>query len=392
MKILLVIDQFFSANNGMTISARRFAAKLTEHGNEVRIVSTGKPGDTQYLMPEYHVPVFDGIVTAQGMVFAGTDEKVLENAEMWADVVHFLVPFALSHHGIMFARKQGIPFTGAFHVQPENITSSIHLGHAGFINDLIYYWFNLYVFRYCSHIHCPSRFIAGELEKHGYKSKLHVISNGIDPDFSGRHKADMPAGLSGRFVILSVGRLSIEKRQDVTIRAISMSANRDRITLFLAGQGPRRKKLEKLARRLCVDVRFGFLSKQELINLIAGCDLYVHAADVEIEAMSCMEAFAGGLVPVIADSAKSATPQFALCPESLFRAGDPSDLAGRIDFWADNPEKRKEFEDRYIALGQKYDIDKCVSDAEDMFRQAIEETAGEGIRETESSDANAGRR
>ena len=31
-------------------------------------------------------------------------------------------------------------------------------------------------------------------------------------------------------------------------------------------------------------------------------DLYVHAADVEIEAMSCMEAFAGGLVPVIANS------------------------------------------------------------------------------------------
>ena len=43
MKILMVIDQFYAANNGMTISARRFAEVLRQHGHEVRIASTGKP-------------------------------------------------------------------------------------------------------------------------------------------------------------------------------------------------------------------------------------------------------------------------------------------------------------------------------------------------------------
>ena len=42
MKIVLVIDQFDDANNGTTISARRFAAALKEHGNEVRVIATGR--------------------------------------------------------------------------------------------------------------------------------------------------------------------------------------------------------------------------------------------------------------------------------------------------------------------------------------------------------------
>ena len=45
MKIVLVIDQFDDANNGTTISARRFAQALKNHGNEVRVIATGKPAD-----------------------------------------------------------------------------------------------------------------------------------------------------------------------------------------------------------------------------------------------------------------------------------------------------------------------------------------------------------
>lgn len=76
-------------------------------------------------------------------------------------------------------------------------------------------------------------------------------------------------------------------------------------------------------------------------------DLYVHTSDAEIEAMSCMEAFACGLVPVIADSPRSATPQFALDERSLFPAGDADALAERIDWWIEHPQEREEMEHRY---------------------------------------------
>lgn len=370
MKILLVIDQFYSANNGMTISARRFAKILSDHGHEVRVASTGAQGDTPYLMKVYHIPVFDKLVTSQGMSFAIPDDKLLYNAVSWADVVHLLVPFALSRRAIEIADELGVPYTAAFHVQPENITSSIHLSQATLVNDAIYKWFDHYIYRRCGHIHCPSKFIADELEKHGYSSKLHVISNGIDPDFKYR-KIPKTADFAGKFVILTIGRLSVEKRQDVLIRAVAKSEFRDNIQVVIAGQGPRKPHLEKLAEELGVPVLFKFFTKPELLDMIAMSDLYVHPAEAEIEAMSCMEAFAGGLVPIISNSQKSATPQFALDNRSLFDCGDSSDLASKIDYWYNHTEQRREMEHKYAASAEKYNLDACVKKAEEMFAEAI---------------------
>ena len=388
MKILLVSDQFYAANNGMTISGRRFAKTLIQHGHHVRVVSTDTEGkaiefwDTdepekneaaanlEYIMKKQYIPIFDKLVSSQGMTFAKPDDKKLEEAIEWADIIHILVPFMLSHHVIKIAQKKGKPFTGAFHVQPENITASIHMRHLQFINKGIYLWFRHYIYKYCTYVHCPSKFIANELKKNGYKNELKVISNGIDPDFI-YHKKEKPPKIADRYVVLMVGRLSIEKRQDVLIKAVAASKYKDKILLMLAGQGPRKEKLRRLARNEGIDMIIDFYKKQDLLDLIAISDLYVHAADMEIEAMSCMEAFAAGLVPVISNSSKSATPQFALNEQCLFQAGDSKDLAKKIDYWIEHGDERKRMEYEYSKSAQKYKLDDCVRQAEEMFREAM---------------------
>ncbi|MFA7673243.1 MAG: glycosyltransferase [Clostridia bacterium] len=371
----MVIDQYFSANNGMTISARRLGAKLSEHGNEVRIASTGKKEDTEYLMEKQYIPIFDKLVTSQGMTFAKPDEELLEKAIRWADIVHLLVPFALSRAAMEICQEFNVPYSAAFHCQPENVSSSLYLQNVKFVNDGIYWWFNRYIYQYCRHIHCPSTFIADELRNHGYEANLYVISNGIESCFRYR-KIPKTEELQGRFVILSVGRLSVEKRQDVLIRAVAYSKHKKDIRIMLAGQGPRRKMLEQLSKELDVAVNINFYTKNQLMDLIAMSDLYVHASDAEIEAMSCMEAFAGGLVPIIADSKKSATPQFALDERSLFTAGDPLALAKKIDYWMEHEHERKEAEYRYSESAKAYDLDQCVYRVEEMFMQVINNSRG----------------
>ena len=330
MKILLVNDQFFAANNGMTISSRRFAHALEELGHEVRVVSTGEEGDTPYRMEPFHLPVFDGIITSQGMTFARPDDAILRDAVSWADVVHLQTPFPLERHALNIAREMGKPFTAAFHVQPENVSSSAHLKDVKFVNDDLYAAFYRYFYRYCDLVHCPSAFIAEQLRLHGYHNRLVVISNGIDPAFHWCKRPKSPE-YEGQFLIMMTGRYSIEKRQDVLIDAVARSRYADRIRLVLAGQGPRQAFLAERAAKLPVPPVMRFFPKEELIDLLAQADLYVHAADIEIEAMACMEAFACGRVPVIADSPRSATPQFALDERCLFPAGDAAALAERID-------------------------------------------------------------
>ena len=72
-----------------------------------------------------------------------------------------------------------------------------------------------------------------------------------------------------------IGRLSPEKRQKVLIDAIRHSKFADKIQLHLAGNGPCKKKLMEQGKELKHQPTFGFYSKEELIQLIHACDLYV---------------------------------------------------------------------------------------------------------------------
>ena len=374
MKILIVIDQFDNSNNGTTISARRFAKGLQDRGNEVYIVSTGDKKD-EYKFNLKELPLLPGIshiIRSQGMSFAIPDTEVLEEAIASVDVVHFYMPFWLSKVGLKICEKKNVPHTTAFHVQPENITYSIGLGTNTKVNDFIYTHYRDSFFNRFTHIHCPSEFIANELKNHGYTAKLHVISNGVDDDFKYYEKEKLPE-FKDKFVITMIGRYSGEKRQDVLIDAISKSKHLDKIQLILAGKGPKEEKYKKLGKALSNPPIMQFYDKENLIKLLKSTDLYVHSADAEIEAISCIEAFACGNVPIIANSPNSATKQFALVPESLFEAGNSTDLASKIDFWIENESYRKEMEYKYAQSAEKYRLKNSIIKMEEMFEDAIRE-------------------
>jgi glycosyltransferase involved in cell wall biosynthesis len=382
MKILLVIDTYDTNNNGTSISAQRFAAVLREHGNEVRILTTGEPAPDKFVLKEFKVPLFNDLIHSHGFQFAQVDLDIIREAVAWADIVHCMMPFALETATKLIADQMHKPSTAAFHIQPENMTSSIGLGKAEWLNDRFYYTFRFLLYQHFNHIHVPSQFMADELIKRGYKAKIHVISNGIDPDFiaAGQRKlSNSDGGHTSRsdgslITIVMVGRLSGEKRQDVIINAVPFSKYADRIQLVFAGKGPKYDEYVELGKQLKNPPQFVFLSKPELIDLLLHTDLYVHASDMESEAISCIEAFATGLVPVIANSEDSATPQFALDGRSLFAPGRPKDLARAIDWWLDHPDEKAKMEREYAEAAKNYDIDTSVRLCEQMFREAIEET------------------
>jgi 1-acyl-sn-glycerol-3-phosphate acyltransferase len=83
-----------------------------------------------------------------------------------------------------------------------------------------------------------------------------------------------------------------------------------------------------------------------------------------------MEAFACGLVPVISDSRRSATSQFALGPGNLFRSGDPASLAERIDGWLDDPGSLGAASQTYARYAELYTVDRSVKAIERVYARA----------------------
>ncbi len=371
MKVLLVLDQYDGANNGNTITARRLHDTLVEKGHEVRIAAVGEGREDKWGFRDYHLPFFDKLVTAQGFIFAAPEEKKMEEAVLWADLVHVMMPFAIGRQAVKIALKNNVPCTGAFHVQPENIWFSVKLGNCIPLINFTYWVAKKYIFQYFHYIHCPSHMIEKQLIKHNYKAEIRVISNGISPVFKYHKSKTRRAEFEGKFIVVMSGRLSNEKRQDVLIEAVRKSRHADKIQLFLAGQGPVREKYEKLGATLPNPIMMEFLTLEGLIDLFGETDLYVHASDADIEAISCMEAFASGLVPVIANSSRSATPQFALDDRSLFEAGNPDDLARKIDYWFEHEQERKEMEFRYAEEAKLFSLSACVDKMVEMFNDEI---------------------
>ena len=173
--------------------------------------------------------------------------------------------------------------------------------------------------------------------------------------------------------------MSEEKRQDLLIEAVKKSKYSEKIQLIFAGKGPKKRGYVKLGKALKNEPIFEFYKKEELKNILSFTSLYVHTADAEIEAISCIEAFATGLVPIIANSNKSATTQFAIDERSLFEAGNSNDLANKIDYWLDNEQERKNMEKIYADQAEKYRIENSIEKIEEMFKEEIDERRSERI-------------
>ena len=389
MKILFVIDSFYTTNNGTSISAQRFAGELRKRGHEVKVLCWDSPADAgktnmtdgDFTTTKFHIPIFQPLCDKHDFSFAYNDKRVVRMACDWADIVHVFVPFGISMEAINYCNKVHKPVTAAFHIQPENMTSSISMGKVDWFNEMFYRSFRRNIYNRVRHVHVPSKFMGDMIANRGYTAKIHPISNGIQDAFmeAGERKKDAyDQSISQEkgnkvFKIMMIGRLSQEKRQDVIINAVKYSKYADRIQLVFAGRGPEYDKYVELGKALKHQPQFIYVGRDELIKHLLETDLYVHASDMESEAISCIEAFATGLVPVIANSEVSATPQFALDGRSLFIPGNPKDLARAIDYWLDHPHERRYMEEQYRLAGRKYSLAASVEQFEDMLKQEIKD-------------------
>ena len=385
MKILLVINNYYAAGNGMSASARRTAHYLEMAGHEVRVLSgpnkNAEKPQPYYQLKEYIFPFFQSIIVSQGFSYASSDPRIIEEAVRWTDVVHLEEAFVLEIRTIKIARKLGKPITATYHLHPENITNSIGPLHywKWFNRTLLRFWRD-WVFNYCECVQCPTENVLDRLRRYHFKSNLTLISNGVIADECIRPN-EMPEGYldpSRPLNVVYIGRLSKEKDQPTLLEAMRYSKFAGRIQLIFAGIGPDAKRIKQKAHKLFedgivkYDPQFLFLDRDGLRKLAAQADLCAHCATIEVEGLSIMEAMQQAAVPVIAVGPYSGTAQFALSSRSRFPEKNPEALANRIDYWLSNPELRWEEGKKYVKHMEQYDIKHSVEKLIDMFQYAID--------------------
>lgn len=374
MNITVVCDVLGLPNNGTSMAAFNLINSMRARGHRVKVVcpDADKSGREDYFItPRYNFGVFNKYVAKNGVSLGKADEDIIRVAMDDAEVVHILLPFSLGISAQKLAMEKGLPITASFHCQAENITSHIHLKDSKQANLMTYKILRYKFFDKCDCIHYPSKFICDTFESCTGPTNHYIISNGVSGDFR-RIPVDKPEDLKNKFVILFSGRYSREKRHDILTDAIALSKHREIIAPIYAGCGPLENEIREHALRKlgCAPV-MRFFNRGEMVKVINYSDLYVHPAEIEIEAIACLEAISCGRIPVISNSPRSATRNFALTEDNLFRCNDPRDLACKIDHWIENPEDRKKCEERYLGYAAQFSFESCMDKMEQMLFDAV---------------------
>lgn len=371
LTIAMVVDTSGNRGNGTSNSALQWAEELKRQGHTVRLVGIGAP---EYPARVNHVPLVSWVAKKQQMQFAEPSDTLFRIAFQGVDVVHIYTPFRFGQHACKVAKQMGIAVTAGYHVQPENITYSAGpLKYIPGIDSFIYWLFNLWLYRKIGHVHVPTELGASLLRSHGYKAKLHVISNGYEARFTPKTQRDAGKSAPVPFHIVASGRLTNEKNHVALIQAIARCRHAQDIELTIAGTGPLKKKLQRLASRLLSrPASIGFHKNVEMPALLRSSNLLVHPSIADLESVSVIEGMAAGLVPVIASSPLSAAGQFALRDESLFPVDDVEALARRIDWWIDHPDELSKWGKVYAEHTKEYySVEASVHKFIAMEREAI---------------------
>ena len=375
MVVTIVCDVLGEANNGTTIAALNLIQSLKDRGHTVRVVCSDEDRigtEGFYIVPKKNLgKIINSALVRNNVSLAKADKKIIGEAIKGTDLVHVMIHFALGIAAAKLARKQHIPITAGFHCQAENVTAHIGMMNFGISSHVFSRLVWLLLYRHCVCIHYPTEFIRKTFEKSIHrKTPAYVISNGVNKIFH-PISVERPERYRDKFVIQTTGRMSKEKTQYLLIKAVNKSKYRDRIQVVIAGKGPYYQKLADLGRQLPIPPEFIFLSRDDLVKQLNVTDLYVHPAEIEIESIACLEAIACGLVPVIANSSRSAARFFALDERNLFQSKNATSLARRIDYWIEHPREMKAMKRLYNGFSDQHEFEHCMDCMEKMMKEAI---------------------
>jgi len=387
MRIMLVSDQYEPMVGGVPTVTRELAYGLAERGHSVALVvpspaRRGRHSADGQVSVTYRGslgwPWYDGM--RLGCLPAATARKLI--ASFAPDVAHIHSPVTLGVTARNGARRQRVPVVYTNHYLPANVRPATT--PTSRVLDGVFYRHVVGFSNRCSYVTAPTATALGLLRDRGLRVPSRVMSNGVDlrayspgpADGRLRQRYGLPAG---RLVILSVGRLSPEKRLDVLLDAASRLGGDAQVAL--AGAGPEEAALRARAQRLGLGARvrfLGFVPESDLPGLYRLADVFAITSEAELQSLTTMEAMATGL-PVVAVDA-CALRELVRHGDNGFlaRPGRATEVAAHLDLLCADPAERARMSAASRRIISGHERTRWLAEWESLYRELA--TAGTGAR------------
>ncbi|MFC5992600.1 glycosyltransferase family 4 protein [Pseudonocardia hispaniensis] len=295
MRVAIVSECFLPVVNGVTNSVLQVLTHLTAAGHQVLIIAPGTEEATSYNgVPVVRVPAFDLPVVNSMPVGVPTRRVLTALRRFVPDVVHLAAPFVVGARGLAAARRLGVPTVAVYQTDVAGFAASYGLGLTARA-----------AWRWTCRLHChahrtlaPSSWAADALRARGVP-RVYQWARGVDTRRftparrSARLRAELAPG--GEVLVGYVGRLAPEKQ----VERLAALAGMPGIRMVVVGAGPSQQRLRTL---LPGATFLGFRGGDELAEIYASLDVFVHTGPSETFCQAVQEALASGL-PVVAPDA-----------------------------------------------------------------------------------------
>jgi glycosyltransferase involved in cell wall biosynthesis len=367
----LLFTDTFSEVNGVAGTMRRLAAAAAEGTYPGLVVVASHDADapgTVSLPPDWSLPLpsYESI----DLRFPLPTDVLECIEEHRPDVIHVATPGPVGLCGLAVARLLGVPAVGSYHT--ELGPYALHLTRDLLVAEAIEVYVDWFYQR-CATVLAPTAGVADALSSRRMPS-VGVWGRGVDTELFSPEQRDH--GLrerlldGGDLIILSVGRLSHEKRTGVLLDAFArISRARPGARLVVVGEGPARREFERTAP---VGTAFvGEARGRELAALYASADLFCFPSTTDTFGQVLLEAGASGL-PVVAAAAGGALELVQHGENGLLVPPDePGLLAAALLELAESPARRAAFGAAGLAAARARTWDAAIARIAAVYERVL---------------------
>jgi len=297
----LVFTDTFDETNGVAGTMRRLAAAGADGTLPIRVATareedSEEPGLTAFGHDwALALPTYEELQLRFPLV---TDVLAFVERER-PRVVHVATPGPVGVCGLVAARLLDLPVVGSYHTELGPYT--LHLTHDLLVAQAMDLWVDWF-YRQCRIVLAPTSHVADALRARGH-ADVRVWGRGVDSELFTPERRTHGVRRSlledGDLLLLSVGRVSEEKRLGVLLQAFAgLRLRVPGARLAVVGDGPIRPALQEIAPP---GVTFlGELHGAALADVYASADVFCFPSTTDTFGQVILEAAASGLPAVAA--------------------------------------------------------------------------------------------
>ncbi|HEY1820682.1 MAG TPA: glycosyltransferase [Trebonia sp.] len=407
LRVMIVTDQYDPMVGGVPTVTRELAEGLAGRGHAVAVIApsetrrgrvAGGPVTVDY-RGSVPWPWYEG--QRLGLLAPARAGQLIDAFR--PDVVHVHSPLTLGVAARAAARRRHVRVVYTNHYLPLNIWPAAARAAAGITSrarEAAFYACVTGFANRCDLVTAPTGTALRLLRAHGLAVPSRAVSNGVDLDRFSPGPADEALRSAygvppGRPVVLSVGRLSPEKRADVLIAAVARlgrtgnqgpgsqgpgdqapgnhGAGVSDPVLVLAGAGPDERRLRSLARHYGAADRVlftGFVPEGDLPGLYRLADVFAIASEAELQSLVTMAAMASGQPVVAVDVGALGELVHAGENGFLARPGDAAQLADCLDRVCRDAALRARMSKASVRIIAGHDRNLLLRQWESIYRQS----------------------